>query len=88
LKRKPKGILAFPSSGNDRDDFWGYRALACDILYLAVIDYQKAKKAEAELTMERLQNFFKSRMFEFWCDVAGINPEVIKKQVLGQTKGG
>lgn len=65
------------------DDFRGYQALACDVLYRAVIDYQNAKKAGLRHKVEELEHFFtRSPAFFLWCDVAGLDPEAVRRQVL------
>ena len=63
-------------------DLSGYLALACDVLSLAISDYREAKRAKAHNTVRSLERFFRGQGFVFWCEAAGLDPEVVRERIL------
>jgi hypothetical protein len=56
----------------------GYKALAASVLESAVKDIVKRKDEQRK---DQAILFFKSRIGEFWCDVAGVDLAVLRDKL-------
>lgn len=60
------------NSINSRED--GYKALALQVIVLAVRDYKNKTRSRGAL----MKHFFNTYRLDFYCDICGLDPDFIR----------